>query len=72
MLKLNKNKRYNLEHLSDEQIKEVEKTMEVLLDYKAKVTITEKATLYFDVFLNEWNVRSDYAYHSLYLFPNLW
>lgn len=70
MLKLDKNKRYNLEHLFDEQIKEVEKTMEDSLSYEVKIIIEKKGVLYHD---EEWNVRTDISYtcDALELFPNV-
>lgn len=62
MLNLDKNKRYNLKYLSDEQIKEVEDSISSLYSEGARVEILEKSTLYFDKFLNEWNVRNDVNY----------
>ena len=73
MLKLDKNKRYNLEHLSDEQIKEVEKTLSLLKDGFVVYEITKKKTLYFEEVVNDWNVSSDISYtcDALELFPNV-
>lgn len=62
MLNLDKNKRYNLEYLSDERIKKVEDSISSLYSEGARVEILEKSTLYFDKFLNEWNVRNDVNY----------